>query len=845
MNTSFRLFAATMLAASLTCSASAQNKARMARYANVALGVGHTAADSSKLKNFNIGIFSSTDTLSGFQLGLLTASTRGETRGVNIGGLGALTGGSVKGLQLSPLLNSVGGTMRGVQIAGVSSIARELKGWQMSPFSNVSTRQMRGLQLAAVTNIAMGVESGMQFSALANVSSARMKGVQLGAYNYADTLTGVQLGLLNAAVGHPKGVQIGLINYTRDTTGRKIGLVNVNPSTQIDLMLFGGNTSKANIALRFRNKSTYSILGFGTHYIGLDEKFSGALYYRLGQYFHLSPRWTLSADLGFSHIETFKENSTDKPERMYSLQAHANIDYRINRTLGAFASVGYGDTRLYGSNHRYENKLIAQLGLTVAYHRSGGNNVPRIGDSYVENPADDRLALPGKKRPWIAAAEATSVNLLVFSFNRFVMNEEFAHINIHTIKHNFRRFVWDNDCFTTNLFAHPYHGNLYFNSARSNGMNFWESIPYAFCGSMMWELFGEREPPAINDLMATSMGGTCIGEITNRISHTILNDRTQGFGRFLREAAALIVNPIQGFNRLVRGEAWHVKQKNYLYHDFDRIPVHLDFSVGTRYLADDGGLFRGEYNPYINIGLQYGEPLNDQENKPYDYFTAEVTIGMSANQPLFSKALLTGRLWGAPVYAGKDVEAQFGIYQHFNFYNSEPVKDGTSLTPYRISEAMAFGPGIIYRFNNVGHLGSIEQRIFIDGIALGGSKSDYYKVIDRDYNMGSGFSFKAHTIMDFPHVGTFTLNASYYRIFTWKGYEKKDLEHMDPLYYDVQGDTSNAELFVVSPTFRFNLKGSLSAELSGSYFIRNTRYKYHNNVQANTFEFRLGVAYRM
>lgn len=844
MNT--RMLALAALATMMPSWASAQRATHAPRYTNIGVGIGHHSPDSMRIGNLNIGLFSATDTLRGFQAGLLTAAARGDISGFNLGGFATSAGGNVYGLQIAGLHNAVARTMNGVQLSGVSNIAHRLNGVQIAPFSNVSTEETRGVQISAVSNIAMGLRQGMQVSVGANISTDNMRGVQLGIYNYADTLSGVQLGIINAAVSHSKGVQVGLVNYSRDTVGRKIGLININPTTQIDAMFFAGNTSKINAALRFRNRSTYSIIGFGTHYMGLDKKFSGALYYRLGQYVNLSDRWSISADFGFSHIETFKENSTDKPERMFSLQAHANVDYRINRTLGAFASIGYGDTRLYSNGHRYENKLIGQLGLTVAYHRKAVNNyVPAVGDSYVENPDDDRFALPGKKRPWIAAAEATGVNVLVFSFNRFVMNEDFAHINFHTIRNNFRRFVWDNDCFTTNLFAHPYHGNLYFNSARSNGLNFWESIPYAAGGSLMWELFGEREPPAINDLMATSMGGTCIGEITNRLSRTILNDRTRGFGRFLREAAALIINPMQGFNRLVRGEAWEVKQKHYLYHDFNRIPVHLDFSVGTRYLADDGGLFRGEYNPYISIGLQYGDPLNDRENKPYDYFTAEIAIGMSANQPLFSKAILTGRLWGAPVYTGKNVEAQFGIFQHFNFYNSEPVKDGTSLTPYRISEAMAFGPGFIYRFNNVGHLGSIEQRIFVDGIVLGGSKSDYYKVIDRDYNMGSGFSFKTNTTMLFPRVGAFMLNASYYRIFTWKGYETKNLTDKNPLYYNVQGDTSNAELIVLNPSFRFNIKGSIAAEFSGSYFLRTTRYKYYDDVHANTFEFRLGLSYRM
>ena len=102
------------------------------------------------------------------------------------------------------------------------------------------------------------------------------------------------------------------------------------------------------------------------------------------------------------------------------------------------------------------------------------------------------------------------------------MNEDFAKISLHSIKHNIQNgFVWDNDQFSTNLFAHPYHGGLYFNAARSNGMNFWQSIPYSFCGSLMWETTCEIEPPAINDLMATTMGGVCIGEVTHRISNLV------------------------------------------------------------------------------------------------------------------------------------------------------------------------------------------------------------------------------------------------------------------------------------------------------------------------------------
>ena len=116
----------------------------------------------------------------------------------------------------------------------------------------------------------------------------------------------------------------------------------MNPKTRIDYMFYGGSATKANLAVRFRNRSTYNILGIGTHYFGLDEKFSGALFYRIGQYFQLSPKFSLSGDLGFYHVESFQEHSQDKPERLYSLQARINADYQLGRYTSVFASVAMG-----------------------------------------------------------------------------------------------------------------------------------------------------------------------------------------------------------------------------------------------------------------------------------------------------------------------------------------------------------------------------------------------------------------------------------------------------------------------------------------------------------------------
>ena len=783
----------------------------------------------------NVSLFCSPDTLRGAQIGVFSSVVRQQMRGVSLAGI----------------INSVGDDMRGVQVSGVSNVVKGGNGVQLSLFNNVSSSPFRGVQLSGLSNISMGMKRGLQIAA-ANVSSSYMRGMQLGGYNYADTLNGSQIGLFNVCLNHPRGVQIGVINYSRDTVAHKIGLVNVNPKTRIDYMFYGGSATKANLAIRFRNRSTYNILGIGTHYFGLDEKFSGALFYRIGQYFQLSPKFSLSGDLGFYHVESFQEHSQDKPERLYSLQARINADYQLGRYTSAFASVGYGDTHYYHGG-RYRRRAIVEAGLAVRLQR---NSSFTDISARKENEYDMEAWKEGtifafddperqKKHPWKAALEAFAINVGVQCFDQFVMNEEFAKISFHSIKHNIETgFVWDNDQFSTNLFAHPYHGGLYFNAARSHGMNFWESVPYSFCGSLMWETTCEIEPPAINDLMATTFGGIAIGEVTHRVSNLVFDDRLSGFPRFMREFLGTLICPIKGLNRILSGDAWRVRGKYYKYHDYQRSPVSFFASAGYRYLADNNTLFRGEGNPYVRFNLVYGDPFDGETTKPYDYFTLDATFGLSSNQPLITGLHLLGRLWSVPVEVSKGTEMEFGIFQHFNYYDSQPVKDGTSLVPYRISEAASFGPGIIYRFPQVGNLTRFEQRVFLDGILLGGSLTDYYNVIDRDYNMGSGYSVKAISFMEFGKVATFQIGADYYRIFTWKGYEGKDLATTDPLYLNAQGDKGNASLLVLNARFSLALSNRLNLDFNVSNYWRDTHYSYHDDVTSKTFDMSLGLQYK-
>ena len=82
---------------------------------------------------------------------------------------------------------------------------------------------------------------------------------------------------------------------------------------------------------------------------------------------------------------------------------------------------------------------------------------------------------------WVCAIRVTANNVVTWMFDRYIFNADFARIGINSWTHNLKSgFEWDTDRFGMNYFFHPYSGAGYFNASRSNGYDFFESVPFAF-----------------------------------------------------------------------------------------------------------------------------------------------------------------------------------------------------------------------------------------------------------------------------------------------------------------------------------------------------------------------------
>src|SRR6266498_1901061 len=235
---------------------------------------------------------------------------------------------------------------------------------------------------------------------------------------------------------------------------------------------------------------------------------------------------------------------------------------------------------------------------------SAGEEPPGSFPQLETAPSVEKVRTGGKKRFLAAAGEVVLLEVGPWAFDRYVSKEDFAFISKETVRQNFRTgFHYDSDTFPVNQSSHPYHGSLFFDSARSNGYGFWESSLFALTGSLIWECCMENTTPSINDFVNTTLGGMARGEVAHRASVLILDNTAGGANRLWREITAGIINPVGAINRLLRGEM----TRDFANPD-DRFPSGFSLSVDSGYPRTGGG---GEHlnQGSLSVSALYGNPF--------------------------------------------------------------------------------------------------------------------------------------------------------------------------------------------------------------------------------------------
>ncbi|MBS1518854.1 MAG: DUF3943 domain-containing protein [Bacteroidetes bacterium] len=374
---------------------------------------------------------------------------------------------------------------------------------------------------------------------------------------------------------------------------------------------------------------------------------------------------------------------------------------------------------------------------TVKYHRF-----------YPEFNKKSSLLLP--------MAEVAGLNIALSLFNNYVGDADYAKISFKSVRHNLDTgFVWDDDVFVVNQFGHPFHGSIYFNAARSNGYSYWESIPFAFGGSLMWEMFMETDPPQTNDIIQTTLGGTMMGEMTYRITSLILDESKTGTERIFREAISAIINPARGFNRLLRGDFFRKTSKNVN----DVFPVVSRLNAGYAGINPSSSVNFDKSHFMVEYLLTYGKEVGKQKIHPFEFFRvrAGFDAGKGDNPSTWISAY--GLIYGKNILDRKKMESLvFGVFHDYDYYYNTIIKLGTQ----------SLGIGLIYNTPETKKfrmIGSLHNNF----VALGAINSIYRKGPNRNYD----YTIGNKTMLEFGASYSrlkFILEYRFYYLYTVNGF---------------------------------------------------------------------------
>jgi hypothetical protein len=323
------------------------------------------------------------------------------------------------------------------------------------------------------------------------------------------------------------------------------------------------------------------------------------------------------------------------------------------------------------------------------------------------------------------------VQFIPWSVNSVIRDAEWAKIGPSVWARNIENpWVWDNNKFLNNQFSHPYHGSLYFNAGRTNGYSFWQSVPWAFGGSLMWEWFFEGWAPAPNDWFNTSLGGITLGEMLYRTSSLALDNHATGGERMWREIGATALNPVRGFNRLMRGQ-----MNDVVANPADWRPSRIFASFDVGYRSATGGDSRGNAGTsqvgFVQAEMFYGDQVDDLAKTPFSAFHVglEVATANQGERGRFAKLTARGNLGAHQLSRSAKSSQQLALFMTYEFLSSESIEFG----------GQGFLGGLVSRWGNA-HGFRIQSEVLGAAYPIAATQSDYFVSLEgRDYDYGLGF----------------------------------------------------------------------------------------------------------
>lgn len=384
--------------------------------------------------------------------------------------------------------------------------------------------------------------------------------------------------------------------------------------------------------------------------------------------------------------------------------------------------------------------------------QTSGEELGPLAPPIVHPPARAvwRAADGGASSVLVPAVEVIGLNVGLWAVAK-ARGQSWAQISPQTMWDHLRQgpWIWDDDPYLPNELGHPYQGSLSFSAARSSGLGFWTSVPFAFVSSGSWELFMEVESPSKNDLITTTVGGIVLGEILHRLSLQILDSGSPTWPRWLFSS---LVDPMGAFNRYFFG-----RRANDFYPHTSRYARFLGgFTSKVVNYAEVGGVIeRRSLSPQLVAGFDIISSLPGngrlELRRPFDHFEASARVAfMSEFQATaFLRGMLRGWHYGAERFRGF-----WGFYTGYDFSNQSSLRIATVNVGVGSSAQLQLGDKLY-----------LLPTLIVSGIPFGGGGTLSSSVGNRDYQIGPGF--QAFLRLSLVRAGLFQFGsvATLYRLY--------------------------------------------------------------------------------
>jgi len=406
----------------------------------------------------------------------------------------------------------------------------------------------------------------------------------------------------------------------------------------------------------------------------------------------------------------------------------------------------------------------------------------------------------------VAGPELLALQLLPWYFNRHVADDATADLSLRSWHRNIQLgFEWDPNSFRTNMFDHPFHGNAFFNAARSNGYDFWESSSFTYAGSFIWEFFGENNRPAINDWAMTSIGGLTIGEALHRTAKMVRDNQATGARRTFLEFAGFLIDPVGGFSRALRGEMSRIGPNPP-----DRYPTisHTNGMVGFRSISKGRFPEAKQATAFGTVVFQYGDPYEDYA-QPFDAFNLFLQFNTQEKVPI-GQFQIAGVLFGNELYRSDNALHVFTIEQIFDYVNNQTYEVG----------GQSFGFTLRSRLKTSETM-SVRTVLQPTANVMTGIVSEYFEILDRDYDFGSGFGFRAAA----------SLNKS--------GFNLLRVGYLGAISHTLSGAAGNQVIQFVRATAQFPLRRPFGIGAEYILHMRDGYFRDFPDVHRRDSEYRV------